>query len=98
MDSAAKDGPTVVVAEKPSVARDLAAFLGARSRRDGFLSIRNRNWSWAAFRPFPRTSAKAATATAAAAMTTAMIVTGSMTGTYHELQRIAPHGPRGAMT
>ena len=39
--------PTVVLAEKPSVARDLAAFLGARSRRDGFLEGNGFQVTWA---------------------------------------------------
>lgn len=47
MESAPKDGPTVVVAEKPSVARDLAAFLGARSRRDGYLEGNGYQVTWA---------------------------------------------------
>jgi DNA topoisomerase-3 len=37
----------VVLAEKPSVARDLAAFLGARNRRDGFLEGGGTAVTWA---------------------------------------------------
>ncbi len=37
----------VVIAEKPSVARDLAAFLGASSRRDGYLEGNGYQVTWA---------------------------------------------------
>src|ERR1700749_853990 len=37
----------VVLAEKPSVARDLAAVLGATSRRDGFLEGGGYRVTWA---------------------------------------------------
>lgn len=37
----------VVVAEKPSVARDLAEFLGARTRRDGYLEGNGYQVTWA---------------------------------------------------
>ena len=37
----------VVVAEKPSVARDLAKVLGANQRRDGFLEGNGWKITWA---------------------------------------------------
>src|SRR5687767_7194643 len=37
----------VVLAEKPSVARELAAFLGASSRRDGYFEGRGWRVTWA---------------------------------------------------
>src|ERR1700730_7342300 len=37
----------VVLAEKPSVARELASFLGASSRRDGYLEGRGYQVTWA---------------------------------------------------
>src|SRR5262249_43258263 len=37
----------VVLAEKPSVARELASFLGATSRRDGYLEGRGYQVTWA---------------------------------------------------
>jgi DNA topoisomerase-3 len=37
----------VVIAEKPSVARDLAAFLGASSRRDGYFEGNGHQVTWA---------------------------------------------------
>src|SRR5207302_10802215 len=37
----------VVLAEKPSVARELAAFLGAGSRHDGYLEGRGYQVTWA---------------------------------------------------
>ena len=37
----------VVLAEKPSVARDLAAVLGARTRRDGYLEGEGYQVTWA---------------------------------------------------
>ena len=37
----------VVLAEKPSVARELAAFLGAGSRRDGYFEGKGYQVTWA---------------------------------------------------
>src|SRR3982751_915346 len=37
----------VVLAEKPSVARELASFLGASSRRDGYLEGQGYQVTWA---------------------------------------------------
>src|SRR3954454_17489919 len=37
----------VVLAEKPSVARELASFLGATTRRDGYLEGRGYQVTWA---------------------------------------------------
>src|SRR3954447_23274571 len=37
----------VVLAEKPSVARELAAFLGARSRQDGYIEGQGHQVTWA---------------------------------------------------
>ena len=37
----------VVLAEKPSVARDIAAFVGARSRKDGYFEGKGFQVTWA---------------------------------------------------
>src|SRR3954462_14063067 len=43
-----RSGPMrVVLAEKPSVARELAAFLGASARRDGYFEGRGYQVTWA---------------------------------------------------
>src|SRR3954463_6222932 len=43
-----RSGPMrVVLAEKPSVARELAAFLGASARRDGYFEGRGYQVNWA---------------------------------------------------
>src|SRR3954463_9779656 len=43
-----RSGPMrVVLAEKPSVARELAAFLGAGARRDGYFEGRGHQVTWA---------------------------------------------------
>jgi len=37
----------VVLAEKPSVAREIASFLGAKSRRDGYFEGNGYQVTWA---------------------------------------------------
>ena len=41
----------VVLAEKPSVARELAQFLGCQARRDGFLEGNGYQVTWAFLEP-----------------------------------------------